>query len=229
MEFSFVADTFMQLLAGLPLTLNLAVVSTTLGAMLAVVLALLRASFLPGAWFVRFYVFVLRGTPLLLQIFLIYYGLGQFAWVRDSVLWPFLREPYWCAILALGLNTAAYGSEIIRGGLQSVPSGTIEAARVSGMSGLLLYRRIVLPLALRQALPAYGNEIVIMVKSTSLASIVTMMEVSGISYAIISETYRAFEVFLCAGAIYLAINFLLTRAIAWLERWLNPHLRPATA
>ena len=108
-----------------------------------------------------------------------------------------------------------------------MPSGAIEAARVSGMSGALLYRRIVLPLAIRQALPAYGNEIISMVKATSLASIVTLMEVSGISYAIISETYRALEVFLCAGAIYLAINFLLTRAVAWLEYWLNPHLRSA--
>ena len=229
MDFLFLADTMQKLLAGLPLTIELASISTSLGAALAVLLALLRATFLPGAWFVRFYVYVLRGTPLLLQIFLIYYGIGQFAFVRDSIFWPFLRQPYWCAILALSLNTAAYGSEIIRGGLQSVPSGAIEAARVEGMSGLLLYRRIVLPLAIRQALPTYGNEMVIMVKSTSLASIVTLMEVSGISYAIISETYRALEVFLCAGSIYLALNFLLTRAIAGVEYWLNPHLRVATA
>jgi octopine/nopaline transport system permease protein len=229
MDFSFLADTMQQLLGGLPLTVELAGISISVGAALAVLLALLRAAFLPGAWFVRFYVYVLRGTPLLLQIFLIYYGIGQFAFVRDSIFWPFLRQPYWCAILALSLNTAAYGSEIIRGGLQSVPAGATEAARVSGMSGLLLYRRIILPLAIRQALPTYGNEMVIMVKSTSLASIVTLMEVSGISYAIISETYRALEVFLCAGSIYLALNFLLTRAIAGVEYWLNPHLRMAAA
>jgi octopine/nopaline transport system permease protein len=229
MDFSFLADTMQQLLGGLPLTVELAGISISVGAALAVLLALLRAAFLPGAWFVRFYVYVLRGTPLLLQIFLIYYGIGQFAFVRDSIFWPFLRQPYWCAILALSLNTSAYGSEIIRGGLQSVPAGATEAARVSGMSGLLLYRRIILPLAIRQALPTYGNEMVIMVKSTSLASIVTLMEVSGISYAIISETYRALEVFLCAGSIYLALNFLLTRAIAGVEYWLNPHLRMAAA
>jgi len=229
MDFLFLADTMQKLLAGLPLTIELASISISLGAALAVLLALLRAAFLPGAWFVRFYVYVMRGTPLLLQIFLIYYGIGQFALVRESIFWPFLRQPYWCAILALSLNTAAYGSEIIRGGLQSVPSGAIEAARVSGMSGQLLYRRIVLPLAIRQALPTYGNEMVIMVKSTSLASIVTLMEVSGISYAIISETYRALEVFLCAGTIYLALNFLLTRAIGGVEYWLNPHLRTAAA
>jgi octopine/nopaline transport system permease protein len=226
-ELAFLGDTMWQLLTGVPLTLELTAISVSVGGAFAVLLAVLRASFVPFAWFVRLYVFALRGTPLLLQIFLIYYGLGQFAAVRASVFWPFLREPYWCAILALSLNTAAYGSEIIRGGLQSVPVGSVEAARISGMSGLLLYRRIILPLALRQALPAYGNELIAMVKSTSLASIVTLMEISGIAYAIISETYRALEVFLCAGVIYLAINFVLTRAVAGLEAWLSPHLRAA--
>jgi octopine/nopaline transport system permease protein len=228
-ELAFLGDTMWQLLTGVPLTVELTFISVSVGGALAMLLAVLRASFMPFAWFVRGYVFVLRGTPLLLQIFLIYYGLGQFAAVRASMLWPFLREPYWCAILALSLNTAAYGSEIIRGGLQSVPFGSVEAARVSGMSGLLLYRRIILPLAVRQALPAYGNELIAMVKSTSLASIVTLMEISGIAYAIISETYRALEVFLCAGLIYLAINFVLTRAIAGLEVWLSPHLRQAAS
>jgi len=223
----FLADTMVKLLAGVPLTLELTFISVGLGAVLAVLLAVLRASVGVGALFVRFYVFALRGTPLLLQIFLIYYGLGQFAFVRHGLLWPFLRQPFWCAILALTLNTAAYGSEIIRGGLQSVPPGAVEAARVSGMSGVLLYRRIILPLAIRQALPAYGNELVAMVKATSLASIVTLMEISGIAYAIISETYRALEVFICAGALYLLINFLLSRAVAALETWLTPHLRQA--
>jgi octopine/nopaline transport system permease protein len=225
MDFAFLADTMGQLLGGVPTTLELALISTSAGAVLAVILAVLRASLVPGAWFVRAYVYVLRGTPLLLQIFLIYYGLGQFDWVRHSILWPFLRQPYWCALLALSINTAAYGSEIIRGGLQSVPQGAIEAGRVAGMSPALLYYRIILPIALRQALPAYGNEMISMVKATSLASIITIMELSGIAYAIISETYRALEVFLCAGIIYLAINFVLTRSVAVLEAWLNPHLR----
>ncbi len=228
MDFDFLGDTMMKLLAGVPLTLQLTAISVAIGAALAILLAVLRAVSRPGEYFVRFYVFCLRGTPLLLQIFLIYYGLGQFAFVRESILWPFLRQPYWCAILALSLNTAAYGSEIVRGGLQSVPAGAIEAARAAGMSKLLMYRRIILPLALRQALPAYGNEMVIMVKSTSLASIVTLMEVSGISYAIISETYRALEVFLCAGSIYLVINFLITRAVAAVEYRITPHLRPVS-
>jgi octopine/nopaline transport system permease protein len=225
MDIAFLIDTMGKRRAGVPLTLELAGLSSAIGGVLALLLAVVRAAGGPPAWCVMCYVFVMRGSPLLLQLFLIYYGLGQFAAVRASLLWPFLREPFWCAILALSLNTGAYGSEIIRGGLQAVPKGAIEAARVSGMSGLLLYRRIVLPLALRQALPAYGNEIVIMIKSTSLASIVTLMEVSGIAYSIISETYRALEVFLCAGAIYMVMILLLTRAIAWLETWLNPQAR----
>jgi octopine/nopaline transport system permease protein len=221
-ETAFLAATLWALLGGAPLTVGLTVSSVSVGAMLALLLAVLRAGSRTGALFVRFYVMVFRGTPLLLQIFLIYYGLGQFAVVQHSPLWPFLREPWCCAILALALNTAAYTSELLRGGLAAVPAGAVEAGRAVGMSPLLLLRRVVLPLAIRQALPAYGNELITMVKSTSLASLVTLMEVTGVAYAIISETYRAVEVFLCAGAIYLALNFALTRAVAKLEAWLSP-------
>ncbi|SEQ95816.1 octopine/nopaline transport system permease protein [Faunimonas pinastri] len=190
---------------------------------LALALAMCRLSgSILLAWPARAYVFVWRGTPLLVQLFLIYYGLGQFPAVRHSLLWPFLREPYWCAVLALALNTAAYGSEIIRGGLLSVGSGQIEAARACGMSRLLTFRRIVLPLAVRQALPAYGNEFISMVKATSLASIITLMEITGVAAKLISETYRVTEVFVVAGALYLLLNVVLTRILAAIELWLNP-------
>ena len=225
MDFTFLQETIARLLPAVPVTLELAFVSVGIGMVLALLLAVLRASSIMGEWFVRFYVFIFRGSPLLVQIFLIYYGLGQFDAVRQSFLWPFLRRPWWCAILALALNTAAYGSEIIRGGLAAVPAGSIEAGRVAGMSRFTLYRRIILPLALRQALPAYGSEIIIMVKSTSLASIITLMELTGVARQVVSESFRAIEVFICAGAIYLAINFLLTRGVMLLERSLNPHLR----
>ena len=122
-----------------------------------------------------------------MQIFLIYYGLGQFPEIRQSFLWPFLREPYWCALLALTLNTAAYSSEIIRGGILSVPFGQIEAARACGMSRWLIFRRITVPQGLRVALPAYGNEIILMTRSTALASVITLMEVTGIASKIISR------------------------------------------
>lgn len=176
-------------------------------------------------WIARLYVFVFRGTPLLVQIFIIYYGLSQFPVIRYSFLWPILREPYWCAIIALTLNNAAYASEIIRGGLLSVPSGQIEAAQACGMSRFTSFRRIVMPLAIRQALPGYGNEMISMVKATSLASIITLMEVTGIAAKLIAESYRAIEVFVIAGAIYLAINFVLTRALMFAEYKLTPYLR----
>jgi octopine/nopaline transport system permease protein len=229
MDLAFMGETLLALLAGIPLTLNLAFSSVALGAVVALALALMRMSGVPPLdWSARAYVFVFRGTPLLVQIFLIYYGLGQF---RPSLqawgLWTFFREPYWCALLALTLNTAAYASEIIRGGLQAVPHAQVEAARACGMSGFLLFRRIVFPIAVRQALPAYGNEVILMVKATSLASIVTMMEVTGIAHKLISQTFRAVEIFIVAGAVYLVLNFLVTRVIAALEWWLSPHLRKA--
>lgn len=227
----FVRDSFLQLLSGVPLTLELTAFAFALGLILAVPIALMQVS---GLRILRIpagaYVFAIRGTPLLVQIFLIYYGLGQFRPTLQSLgLWQFFREAYWCGILALSLNSAAYGSEVLRGGLQSVSQREIEAGRACGMSGLLLYRRIILPLALRQALPAYGNELILMVKATSLVSIITMMEITGIAARLISETYRPVEVFIAAGTIYLIINFLLTRAVSMLDWWLTPHLRSIPA
>lgn len=228
MDFAFLQEAFLRIIPGIPLTLQLAAESVLLGLVLALGLAGMRLSGIaPLDWLARGYVFVFRGTPLLIQIFLIYYGLAQFPEVRASFLWPFLREPYWCSVLALTLNTAAYASEIVRGGLLSVPFGQVEAARAAGMSGFLLFRRIVAPIAIRQALPAYGNEVILMVKASSLASIITLFEITGLAQKLISETYRAIEVFIVAGSIYLALNFLITRAVMLLEYWLSPHLRGA--
>ncbi|MRG57566.1 ABC transporter permease subunit [Phyllobacterium sp. SYP-B3895] len=226
MDWSFMLETFVSLVKAIPLTLQLAATAIFLGAFVALALALFRLSGVAVLdWFARTYVFVFRGTPLLVQIFLIYYGLSQFPAVRHTVLWPILREPYWCAVIALTLNTAAYASEIIRGGLLSVPHGQIEAARACGMPRLMIFRRIVMPLAIRQALPGYGNEMISRVKATSLASIITLMEVTGVAAKIISESYRAIEVFIVAGLIYLAINFMLTRLVQFVEHLLSPHLR----
>jgi octopine/nopaline transport system permease protein len=227
MDLAFMAEIFVKLLEGVPLTLKLAFSSVALGAIVALVLAMMRMSGVAALdWLARGYVFVFRGTPLLVQVFLIYYGLGQFRpALQELGVWWFFREPYWCALTALTLNTAAYASEIIRGGLQAVPHDQIEAARACGMSRLLLFRRIIFPIAVRQALPGYGSELILMVKATSLASIITMMEVTGIAHKLISQTFRAVEIFICAGAIYLILNFVVTRLIQSLEWWLSPHLR----
>jgi octopine/nopaline transport system permease protein len=228
-DIAFLSEILPKLLSGVPLTLQLAMTSILLGFMLALLLALAQQRKSPVVLLpIRGFVALFRGTPLLVQIFLIYYGLGQFRPGLQAVgLWGLFREPYWCAILALTLNTAAYGSEILRGAFQSVPRGVVEAARASGMSPFLTWRLVVLPIAFRQAIPAYGNEIILMVKGTSLASIVTLMEVTGIAHGLISQTYRAIEVFVCAGAIYLILNFVIIRALAGLEYWLSPHLRRA--
>jgi len=226
MDVEFLWDTLLQLLPGIPLTLQLSFYSVAIGFCLALLLAFARLS--PYRWLsepARIYVFCFRGTPLLVQLFLIYYGLGQFESVRHSFLWPMLREPYGCALLTLSLCTAAYGSEILRGGLLSVPHGALEAARACGMSRLLMVRRIILPIAIRQALPAYGNELISMVQSTSLCSIITLMDITGIAAQIISDTYRALEVFMVTGVIYLLINLVSSRIVMMLEYRLTPHLR----
>lgn len=227
MDWLFIWDVLRQLSAGIPLTLKLAVSSLALGFILAVLVASAAASKIsPLRWLARWHIELFRGTPLLVQIFLIYYGLSQIPLLRSSFLWPFLREPYWCAILALALNTSAYTAEIIRGSLQAVPAGEIEAARACGMSGLLLRRRIVWPIAIRQGLPLYGSEIILTIKATSLASIITLSEVTGIAYKLTSDTYRVMEIFIIAGAIYLLMNFIVTLLIEQIERRLQKHHSP---
>lgn len=219
-------ESLPQLLGGVPETLTLVSSSLAIGFALAVLVAQIRLSkgvVLPKLAYG--YVYIFRSTPLLVQIYLIYYGSGQFQpFLQDIGLWTFFRDPYFCAILALTLNTGAYTSEIIRGGIQSVPWGQIEAGRAIGMSRLLLFRRIIFPVAIRQALPAYGNEIILMVKSTSLASTITILEVTGIAKKIIATTFSPVEIFIIAGTIYLSMNFLVTRAVQWTEKKLSPAL-----
>lgn len=221
MDGGFLLDVLRKLLTGLPLTIGLTILALVGGAVLALGLSGVRASSRAGAWVADAYVFVFRGSPLLIQIFMIYYGLPQFGVVRHGVLWPLLREPYACAALAFMLNDAAYTSEILRGGLRAVPRGAVEAAIVGNMGRWTTLRRIVLPLAIRQALPAYGIEITSMLKATSLASVVTLMDVTGIARSLVSETYRAIEVFGVAAVIYLVLVTATTGAVRGLERRLS--------
>jgi len=229
MNWELMNESWPELLAAVPVTLTLAASSLSLGFFLAVGISLMRVS---KIWilsnFAYFFVYIFRSTPLLVQIFLIYYGSGQFRDFFESIgLWVFFREAWFCAILSLTLNTAAYSSEIIRGGIQSVPFGQIEAAKAVGMSKVLLFKRITFPVAIRQALPGYGNEIILMVKATSLASTITLLEMTGVAKKIISATWspiETIEIFIIAGIFYLAINFLITRIIQSLEIRLSPHL-----
>ena len=224
MDWEFLVDVFWQLLSGLPLTIQLATLSLILGGCLAIIVAAAAAAQSRVLRYVAYaHIEVFRGTPLLVQIFLIYYGLGQINALQHSFLWPYLRQPYWCAILALALNTSAYTAEIIRGALQAVPPNEIEAARACGMSGFLLRRRIIWPIALRYGLPVYSSEVIMMIKATSLASIITLGEVTGIAYKLISSTYRVFEIFAASGIIYLALTFGLSTILSLLEKKLQVH------
>lgn len=228
MDIAFLSSTMVTLLKALPMTLALFALSVTTGCLLALLVVWMRVGgnrYL--AAFAKGYIFVFRGSPLLIQMFLVFYGLAQFGFIRNGPLWPFLREPFVCAVLSLALCTAGYSAEIFRGGIRSVPPREIEAARSIGMSGFLLVRRIIAPVAFRYALPAYSTEVVLMMKSTSLASLVTVWEVTGVAQRLISHTYRTMEVFLCAALIYLVLNFIVLQAMALLEYSLSRHLRAA--
>mgnify|MGYP000925313039 CR=1 FL=1 len=214
-----------KLLEGALLTFELVVLSLVVGMILALPAALMRVSRRRWLQWPAFaYIFFFRGTPLLVQIFLIYYGLGQFETVRDSALWPILREPYWCAIIAFALNTGAYTAEIFRGAIQAVPVGEVEAATAFGMSRPLALRRIILPRAFRIALPAYGNEVILMLKGSALASTITLLDLTGMARTIIARTYMPVEIFLAAGLIYLAMTFTFVQLYRLLERRLTRHV-----
>ena len=209
-----------QLLAGAAVTLELAFGALILG--LALGLAGAAAKLSPRRWISRpvtLLLNLLRGVPEFLILLIVYFGAAGL--VGDDL----APGPFGAGVFALGLVFGAYASETFRGGFLSVPHGQIEAARACGMSRSLVYRRVVLPIALRQALPSYGNEIILMIKGTSLTSIITLLEITGIAQQIISQTYRAVEVFACAGAIYLAMNYLVAHLVAILEHRLSHHLR----
>ena len=229
MNFELIYNNFFIILSGLDETLKLVVISLSLGFIIAIPFALARASsFKILSQSVYYYVFIIRGTPLLVQIYLIYYGLGTILFVRESFLWIVLKDPFFCGILALVINTVAYTTEIFRGGIQSVTKGQIESCKSLGMSRFIMYFKIILPCAFRQALPGYGNEMILMVKSTSLISLITIMEMTGLARNIMYKNYAPVEAFLAAGSIYLFLNFLIVQFIKFLEWKYNPHLRIKT-
>jgi His/Glu/Gln/Arg/opine family amino acid ABC transporter permease subunit len=222
------AEHWPRYLSGTWLTIQLVVISAILGLLLAVPVALARLSRNPAiSGAATAYSLFFRGTPLLVQIFLVYFGLGQFGFVRSSFLWPFLREAYVCALITFVLNTAAYSAEVVRGGILAVPKGEVEAARACGMSTFTTYRLVILPRAFSIALPAYSNEVIILMKGTALASTITLMELMGEAQLISSRTYKPIQVFVIAGIIYYALTLVITQVFGWLERRYNRYLRVA--
>ncbi|NWA33469.1 ABC transporter permease [Pseudomonas sp. C6002] len=211
-----------KLAQGATLTLELVAIAVIAGLLLAIPLGIARSSRL---WYVRTlpycYIFFFRGTPLLVQLFLVYYGLAQFDAVRESFMWPYLRDPFWCATATMTLHTAAYIAEILRGAIQAIPSGEIEAARALGMSRPKALFYIILPRAARIGLPAYSNEVILMLKASALASTVTLLELTGMARTIIARTYLPVEIFFAAGLFYLLMSYVLVRFFKLLERWLR--------
>ncbi|AEF22604.1 ABC transporter permease [Pseudomonas fulva] len=212
---------------GVLVTLKLLAIALFFGLLLAIPLALMRTSRSPWingpAWL---YTYVIRGTPMLVQLFLVYYGLAQFEAVRESVLWPYLSNATFCACVAFAINTSAYSAEILAGSLKATPHGEIEAAKAMGMSRAKLYRRILLPSALRRALPQYSNEVIMMLHTTSLASIVTLIDITGAARTVSSQYYLPFEAFITAGLFYLCLTFILVRLFKVAERRWLAYLAP---
>ena len=218
-----ILDMLPLLAEGALLTLQLVFLSAFVGLCLAVPMAIARVSKNPwvSLW-PRLYVFFFRGTPLLVQLFLVYYGLGQFEAVRESFVWPVLRDAYWCAAITFSLHTAGYITEILRGAIQTVPTGEIEAARAIGMNPSQIYKSILLPRAFRIALPAYGNELILMLKACALASTITLLDITGMARTIYAKNYLPVETFVTAAAFYLVITYVLTHLIRFLEKHLHP-------
>ena len=213
-------------------TLELVSLSVFFGFFIAVILAvILTNSTNPALTLpIRAFIYFFRGTPLLIQMFLVYYGMGQFEWLKTTFLWEYFKEAHFCALLVFSLNTGAYTAEIFRGSIVNTPRGEVEAARAAGMSRLLMIRRIILPSAFRRALPAYGNEIIFMLHGTALASVITIVDITGAARIVNSRYYSPYEAFVPAGLLYMAITFSLVWVLKKLEhRWLAHLQRDGSA
>ncbi|MGI9278767.1 MAG: arginine ABC transporter permease ArtM [Endozoicomonas sp.] len=212
-------DYLPQLLRGLQTTLELTFASLLTGLVLALLFTLiLSLRFKPLVWLVRLQILLFTGTPLLVQIFLIYYGPAQFPILQESILWSLLSEPWFCAMLALALNSAAYSTQLFKGAIDAVSAGEWEAALALGMTRQQALVRVILPHAIRRALPAYGNEMILVMKGTSLASTITLMDLMGYAARLNAQTYDTLTVFTLAGLIYLTLTGILTLIVRLIER-----------
>ncbi|HHQ4522435.1 TPA: arginine ABC transporter permease ArtM [Aeromonas veronii] len=211
-------EYLVTLLGGLVTTLELTLFSLLLGIVLAALMTWVLELRLPVATqLVQLWVLLFTGTPLLIQIFLIYYGPGQFEWLKASPLWPLLKQPWFCAVLALGLNTAAYSTRLFKGALDAIPAGEVEACRALGFNGRqTLWMKV--RHAARHLVPAYSNEVILVLKGSSLASTITIMDIMGLAQGLNAQTYDTLAVFGVAGGLYLAMNGLLTIGFHWCEK-----------
>jgi len=225
-DIQLIIESVPKMLMGIGLTAQLLFLSAFLGLTLAIILLLMRLS---GKWYLSWpaqaYIYVFRGTPILVQIFIIYYGFPQLDFIRDSILWPILREPYGCAIVALSLNTGAYVSEILRGGVLGVDRGLQEAGSALGLSPTQRFIYITTPIAVRLAIPAYSNDFISLMKSTALASTITLLDMMGIARTIVAETYAPYEIFISLAVIYLILTWFIQRGFGLFERYMSRYVR----
>lgn len=213
---------------GVWMTLQLTLLSVIIGFLIALPAGLARARRVPvAAPLLGGYVYLFRGTPLLVQTFLIYYGLAQFDFVRECWAWAYLRSAWWCALVAFSLNSGAYATEIIRGAVEATPPGEVEAARALGLGRWQTDLLVVIPGALRRALPQYGNELIFMLHGSAVASVITLQDILGAGRTLNARYYLAYEGILTAALLYMAITFCLVGLVRWLEARYLRHVRPA--
>jgi arginine/ornithine transport system permease protein len=211
--------------SGVWLTLQLTFLALAIGFLVALPAGIARARRRPiVSPLINAYVYVFRGTPLIVQTFLIYFGLGQFEWIRDSFAWTILRDPWWCALIAFSLNSGAYQTEIIRGSVENIPRGELEAAGALGLSPRQVDFLVLIPSALRRAMPQYGNEVVFMLHGSAVASVITLQDILGAGRTLNAKFYLAYEGFLTAAVLYMAITFVFVMTFRALENRYLRHL-----
>ncbi|MEQ9489944.1 MAG: ABC transporter permease [Alphaproteobacteria bacterium] len=227
MDFMVIVEDWDLFASGLWYTAHLTFLALVIGGLLSIPLAIARYERIPVlSQIIYGYVYLFRGTPLLIQLYLIYYGLGDFEFVRESFLWPMLREAWWCTLIAFVLNTAAYTTEIFRGAIEATPYGEVQAAKACGMSYWQRMRRIILPSSFRRSLPAYSNEVIFMLHGSVVASLVTIQDILGVGRTINAKYYIVFEGLIAAAILYMILVYLISKGFKlWEKKW-HAHLRP---
>lgn len=224
MNFELVFRHWDLFLGGIWVTLHLTALALFFGFLIALPASLSLARRSRFSPLVRGYVYVFRGTPLLVQTYLVYYGLAQFDFVRESWAWFFLREAWWCAVIVFALNSGAYTAEILRGAIKTTPKGEIDGAKSLGLSERQVTWLVLMPSALRRALPQFGNEVVFMLHGTVVASIITIQDILGVGRTVNAKYYIAYEGLLSAAALYMVITFTLVWVFRRVEKRYLRHL-----
>ena len=222
LDFKPILDNLDFYLTGFAMTITLTVVSLMIGLVIALTFAIIKDG--KTTWLIKLidgFVFYFRGTPCLLQIYLIYFGLAQFEWLQNSILWVAFREPVFCAILVLTLNTCAYTTQIIYGAIKATPKGEIEAGYAFGFNRLGNLRYIILPSVLRRIIPLYANETVFLMQATALVSTITVVELTQVARVINSRFFLPFEAFIFAALFYMTISYAIFIGLHFLEKKLS--------